>query len=70
MALTPLKALTFTGGSLFVSLCYSLSISARYVPPLELQGCGGAAYNYFGDSVWLCLVGTYPGPLTQVEHLG
>jgi hypothetical protein len=50
MALTPLRALTFTGVSLFVSLCYSLSISARYVPPLDLQGCGGAAYNYFGDS--------------------
>jgi hypothetical protein len=50
MALTPLRALTFTGVSLFVILCYSLSISARYVPPLELQGSGGAAYNYFGDS--------------------
>ena len=70
MALIPLRALTVTGVSLFVSLCYSLSISARYVPPLELQGCGGAAYNYFGDSAWLCLLGTYPGPLTRVEHLG
>jgi hypothetical protein len=70
MALIPLRALTVTGVSLFVSLCYSLSISARYVPPLELQGCGGAAYNYFGDSAWLCLLGTYPGPLTRVEYLG
>ena len=70
MALTPLRALTFTGVSLFVSLCYSLSISARYVPPLELQGSGGAAHNDFGDSVWLCLLGTYPGPLTRVELLG
>ena len=70
MALTPLRALTFTGVSLFVSLCYSLSVSARYDPPLELQGSGGAAHNDFGDSVWLCLVGTYPGPLTRVEHLG
>ena len=54
----------------FVSLCYSLSVSARYVPPLELQGSGGAAHNDFGDSVWLCLLGTYPGPLTRVELLG
>jgi hypothetical protein len=70
MALTPLSSLTFTDVSLFVILCYSLSVSARYGPPLELQGSGGAAHNDFGDSVWLCLVGTYPGPLTRVEHLG
>ena len=70
MALTPLSSLTFTEVSLFVILCYSLSVSARYVPPLELQSSGGAVHNDFGDSVWLCLVGTYPGPLTRVEHLG